>query len=79
MAKKPTSVRIDPQLLAELEELARQQVIPASFSDQVDAGLRLLIRQAAEEQTRHAAGLVGADRQRAEQTYRQLHRRRPGR
>lgn len=68
------SVRVDPDLLAELEDVARQRLVPASFSDQVDAGLRLLVRAAADEQTRHAAGLVGADRQRAEQTYRRLNR-----
>lgn len=72
MARTHRSVRVDPDLLTDLEELAHQRLVPASFSDQVDAGLRLLARQAADEQTRHAAGLVGADRQRAEQTYRRL-------
>lgn len=72
MARTHRSVRVDPDLLAEVEDLARQRLVPASFSDQVQAGLRLLVRHAAEEQTRHAAGLVGADRQRADQTYRQL-------
>ena len=62
-------------MLAELDDLARQRLVPASFSDQVNAGLGLLVRHAAEEQTRHAAGLVGADRPRAEQTYHQLHNR----
>lgn len=76
MARTHRSVRLDPDLLAELEEVARQRLVPASFSDQVDAGLRLLLRQAAEDQTRQAAGLVAADRRRAEQTHRQLHRRR---
>ncbi len=75
MARTHRSVRVDPDLLAELEDLARQRLVPATFSDQVDVGLRLLVRQAGEEQTRHAAGLVGADRRRAEQTYRRLHRR----
>lgn len=76
MARTHRSARVDPDLLADLEELARQRLVPASFSDQVNAGLRLLARHAADQQTRHAAGLVGADRQRAEQTYRRLQRRR---
>jgi hypothetical protein len=69
------SVRVDEQLLAELEELARLQLIPTGFTDQVEVALRLLVRRAAEQRTRQAAGLVGADRQRAEQTYRRLHGR----
>ena len=73
MARAHRSVRVDEQLLAELEDLARQQLIPAGFTDQVEAGLRLLVRDAADQKTRQAAGLVGADRQRAEQTYRRLH------
>lgn len=76
MARTHRSVRVDPDLLAELDELARQQLVPAGFTDQVDVALRLLVRHAAEQQTRHAAGLVGADRSRAEKTYRQLRRRR---
>ena len=76
MARTHRSVRVDPDLLDELDELARQRLVPASFSDQVTAGLRLLVRHTAEEQTRQAAGLVGADRQRAEQTYRRLHQAR---
>lgn len=75
MARAHRSVRVDEQLLAELEELARQHLVPAGFTDQVEAALRLLIRDATEQQTRHAAGLVGADRQRAEATYRRLHAR----
>lgn len=75
VARIHRSVRVDEQLLAELEELARQQLVPAGFTDQVEAALRLLVRHATEQQTRHAAGLVAADRQRAEATYRQLHAR----
>jgi hypothetical protein len=74
VARTHRSVRVDAQLLAELEDLARQQLIPAGFTDQVEAGLRLLVRDATDQKTRQAAGLVGADRQRAEQTYRRLHR-----
>lgn len=31
-------MRVDPDLLAELGNLARQRLVPASFSDQVEAG-----------------------------------------
>lgn len=75
VARTHRSVRIDEQLLAELEQLARQQLIPAGFTDQVEAGLRLLVRHATDQQTRQAARVVGSDRQRAEQTYRRLHAR----
>ena len=75
MARTHRSVRVDPQLLAELEELARRQLVPVGFTDQVDVALRLLVRHAVAQQTRRAAGLVGADQQRAETIYRQLHRR----
>ena len=66
------SVRVDPELLAELD---RQGLVPASFSDQVEAALWLLVRAAADEQTRHAVGLVGADRHHAKQIYHRLHGR----
>ena len=72
MARTHRSVRVDADLLAEVEDLARQRLVPVTFSEQVEAGLRLLVRQAGENQTRHAAGLVGADARRAEQTYRRL-------
>lgn len=75
MARAHRTVRVDADLLAEVEDLARQRLVPVTFSEQVEAGLRLLVRQANEDQTRHAAGLVGADRLRAEQTYRRLHGR----
>jgi hypothetical protein len=75
VARTHRSVRVDEQLLAELEELARLQLIPAGFTDQVEVALRLLVRRATEQRTRQAAGLVGADRQRAEKTYRRLHGR----
>lgn len=75
MPRTHRSVRVDPDLLAELDDPARQRLVPDSFGDQVEAGLRLLVRAAADEQTRHAVGLGGADRHRAEQTYRRLHPR----
>lgn len=68
----PRSVRVDPELLSELEKLARERVVPVTFAEQVDAGLRLLVRQASEERTRHSARLVAADRERAQETYRKL-------
>lgn len=73
MARAHRTVRVDADLLAEVEELARQRLVPVTFSEQVEAGLRLLVREARENQTRHAAGLVGVDRLRAEETYRRLH------
>lgn len=76
MARAHRTVRVDADLLVEMEDLARQRLVPVTFSEQVEAGLRLLVRQASGHQTRHAAGLVGADRRRAEQTYRRLHDRR---
>ncbi len=76
MARTHRSVRVDAELLVELEELARQRVVPVTFAEQVDAGLRLLIRQATEGQLRRSATLVAADQQRADQLYRRLHGRR---
>jgi hypothetical protein len=45
-----------------------------TFADQVDAGLRLLVRQAAQQQTRRSAELIGADRDRARAVYWRLKR-----
>lgn len=75
MARAHRTVRVDADLLAEVEDLAWRRLVPVTFSEQVEAGLRLLARQVGEQQTRHAAGLVGADRRRAEETYRRLHHR----
>ena len=75
MTRAHRTVRVDADLLAQVEELARQRLLPVTFSEQVEAGLQLLVRQAGENQMRHAAGLVGTDRPRAEQTYRRLHGR----
>ena len=75
MARAHRTVRVDADLLAEVEALARQRFVPVTFSEQVEAGLRLLVRQAGENQMRHSAGLIGADRPRAEETYRRLHGR----
>lgn len=73
MARQQRSVRVDAELLATLERLARDRAVPATFAEQVDTGLRLLVAQANETQLRRAATRVAADRQRAEQLYRQLH------
>ena len=75
MPRTHRSVRVDPDLLDRLEEAARNRLVPASFSEQVEAGLRLLLRQADETRTRRAARLVAADHDRAETTYQQLRRR----
>lgn len=72
MAKTAKSVRVDSELLTELEELARQWAVPTTFADQVDAGLRLLVDQAHQAQMRRSAALVRADEDRARATYRKL-------
>lgn len=79
MKRTHRSVRVDPELLATVEELARQDLVPVGFTDQVEAGLRLLVRHAAEQQTRQAARLVGVDKERATQAYRQTRERGAGR
>lgn len=73
MARQPRSVRVDRELLAELEELARHGLVPVTFAEQVDAGLHLLVTRAADEQTRRSAQLVATDQPRAEAAYRRLH------
>ena len=73
MARQQRSVRVDAELLAELETLARARAVPVTFAEQVDSALRLLVAQAREAQLRQAAGRVAADRDRAEDLYRQLH------
>lgn len=77
MARELKSVRVDADLLTELERLARSRVVPVTFAEQVDAGLRLLVRQAEDQQARRSAELIAADHDRAEKTYRRLHGRRP--
>lgn len=72
MARVHKSVRVEQDLLDELEELARERAVPVTFAEQVDAGLRLLVDQAAEAQLRRSAALVDADQERARRTYRQL-------
>jgi hypothetical protein len=77
MARQLRSVRVDPELLAELEELARRRLVPVTFAEQVDAGLRLLVRRGVDEQVRRSAQLVAVDRERAEEVYRQVRGWRP--
>lgn len=73
MARQQRSVRIDPDLLANLEQLARDRAVPVTFAEQVDAGLRLLVAQATDRQLRRAAAKLAADSDRARATYNQLH------
>ncbi len=77
MARQQRSVRIDPELLAELERLVRARAVPETFAEQVDEGLRLLIAHAHDAQLRQAAERLAADQDRAEHHYRQLHGQRP--
>ena len=79
MKRTHRSVRVDPELLEAVEDLARQHLVPVGFTDQVEAGLRLLVRHAVEEQTRHAARIVAADQERATRTYQQVSDRGPAR
>jgi hypothetical protein len=74
MARPQRSVRIDPELLATLERLARERAVPVTFAEQVDAGLRLLVADATDRRLRRAAASLAADRDRAEAHYHQLHR-----
>lgn len=72
MKRTHRSVRVDPELLATVEDLARQHLVPVGFTDQVEAGLRLLVSHAIEERTRQAARVVGADEGRARQTFEKM-------
>lgn len=74
VARAHRSVRVDEQLLNELERLARERRVPVTFAEQVDAGLRLLVQRAADEQSRWASLLVAADHDRADLVYRRLRR-----
>ena len=73
MARQQRSVRVDRDLLDELERYARARAVPATFAEQVDAGLRLLAAQARDTQLRQAAVRLAGDRDRAVQLYRRLH------
>jgi|FLYM01.1.fsa_nt_gi hypothetical protein len=72
MKRTHRSVRVDPELLATVEDLARQHLVPVGFTDQVEAGLRLLVSHAVEEQTRQAARVVGVDEERTRQTFEKM-------
>lgn len=72
MSKVHKSVRVDQELLVELEELARDRIVPVTFADQVEAGLRLLVEQAADAKLRRSSALVRADGERAKRAWRQL-------
>jgi hypothetical protein len=73
MARQQRSVRVDAQLLDALERLARDRTVPATFAEQVDAGLRLLVAQANDARLRRAAAHLAADHERATELYRRLH------
>ena len=77
MSREMKSVRVDAELLAELERLARERRVPVTFAAQVDRALRLLVKEVADEQARHSARLVAADGDRADAAYRRIHRPRP--
>ena len=59
--RQQRSVRVPAGLLAELEGLARDRLVPATFAGQVEAGLRLLAERARAEQLRRSARLVAAE------------------
>jgi hypothetical protein len=72
MARQHRSVRIDAQLLDELERAARDRLVPATFAEQVDSALRLLLARANDRRLRQAAALLAADPQ-ADGLFDQLH------
>lgn len=72
MVRELKSVRVDAELVAELERLAREGVIVKTFAAQVNAGLRLLVRRATDSQDRRAAQLLRVDSDRAMDAYRRL-------
>lgn len=76
MAGVHKTVRVEAETLEQLDQLARENLVPAGFTGQVNAALGLLIDHAAEQRARRAARLVAADHQRARATYRQLQGRR---
>ena len=73
MARQQRSVRVDPDLLDTLERLARDRLVPATFAEQVEAGLRMLVTEATQARLRHAAARLAADQVRAEQAFDRLH------
>jgi len=75
MARELKSVRVDAELLAELERLARQRYVPVTFAEQVDAGLRLLVRRVTNELDRHSARLIGVDAENARTAYQRRNER----
>jgi hypothetical protein len=72
VARQHRSVRIDSQLLDELERAARDRLVPATFAEQVDRALRLLLARANDRRLRQAAALLAADTQ-AEALFDRLH------
>ena len=56
MSREMKSVRVDAELLAELERLARERRVPVTFAAQVDRALRLLVKRG----RRRAGAALGA-------------------
>lgn len=69
---RPRTVRIDPELEERLNRLARERLIPVTFTAQVNAGLGMLVRAVEDAQARQNARLTRADSDRSLRTYRQL-------
>lgn len=76
MAGVHKTVRVDPDLLEMLDELARERLIPETFTAQVNLALERWVDELNEQRARRAAQLVAADRDRAHATYRKLQGRR---
>ncbi len=76
MSREMKSVRVDAELLAELERLARERRVPVTFAGQFDRALRLLVREVADQESRQSARLIAADSDRANAAYRR--NQRPG-
>ena len=67
------SVRVDGDLLEVLETLARDRLVPVTFAEQVDAGLRLLAAEGEQARLRRGAARLAADEERARADYDRLH------
>lgn len=70
MQRAHKTVRVDKDLIDELDALVRARLVPVTFADQVDAGLRLLVDRAHEQVALRSSRLVAADDERARDAYR---------
>ncbi len=73
MGRVHRSVRVEGDLLDQLETLARDRLVPVTFAEQVDAGLRLLATEAEQTRLRRAAARLAVDEERARADYDRLH------